>query len=78
MRMVRKGSIVSLVWAMQHAFMPLRFDVRFMAFRWLSAVPYALFLTLLYLRLRRLLPLALTHAVLDGASVWISTLLPLL
>ncbi len=34
-------------------------------------------LTLLYLRLRRLVPLAIAHALLDGASVLISVLLPL-
>jgi uncharacterized protein len=56
----------------------LTFDPRFMAFRLLSSVPYSLFLTLLYLRLRRLVPLAVAHALLDGASVLIGVLLPLL
>jgi membrane protease YdiL (CAAX protease family) len=69
---------VSFAWALQHAFMPLTFDARFMAFRLLSSAPYALFLTLAYLRLRRLIPLAVAHALLDGASVVIGVLLPLL
>jgi membrane protease YdiL (CAAX protease family) len=69
-------AIVAFVWSLQHAFMPLTFDASFMAFRLLSSVPYSLFLTLLYLRLRRLLPLAITHALLDGASVVIGVLLP--
>jgi hypothetical protein len=71
-------AIVAFVWAAQHAFMPLTFDARFMAFRLLSSVPYSVFLTFLYLRLRRLLPLAVAHALMDGASVLISGLLPLL
>ena len=63
---------------LQHAFLPLTFDTKFMAFRLLSGLPYAIFLTLLYLRLRRLIPLAVTHSLLDGASVVVSALLPLL
>lgn len=62
-------AIVSLVWAMQHAFMPLTFDAKFMEFRALASVPFAVFETLLYLRLRRLIPLALAHALMDGATV---------
>jgi hypothetical protein len=45
-----------------------------MAFRLLSPVPYSVFVTLLYLRVRRLVPFAIAHALMDGASV----LLPLL
>ncbi|HEX2638804.1 MAG TPA: CPBP family glutamic-type intramembrane protease [Gemmatimonadales bacterium] len=71
-------AIVAFVWSSQHAFMPLTFDPRFMAFRLVSSVTYSLFLTLLYLRLRRLVPLAVAHALLDGASVLIGVLLPLL
>jgi len=41
-------------------------------------VPLSVFMTLAYLRLRRLLPLAIAHALMDGASVLISALLPLL
>ncbi len=71
-------AIVAFVWSLQHAFMPLTFDARFMAFRLLSAVPYSVFLTCVYLRLRRLVPLAIAHALMDGASVLIGVLLPLL
>jgi uncharacterized protein len=62
---------------MQHAFMPLTFDPRFMAFRMVSPVPFSVFATLAYLRLRRLLPLAIAHALMDGASVLLPALLPL-
>jgi hypothetical protein len=44
----------------------------------LSPVPHTLFATLVYLRLRRVVPLAIAHALMDGASVLIGVLLPLL
>ena len=67
-------AVVAFVWAMQHAFMPLTFDAKFMAYRLLASVPNSLFETLLYLRLRRVVPFALSHALMDGATV----LIPLL
>ena len=67
-------AVVAFAWSLQHAFMPLTFEPRFMAFRLLSSVPQSVFITLLYLRLRRVLPLAIAHALMDGATV----LLPLL
>ncbi len=69
---------VAFVWSLQHAFMPLTGDPKYMAFRLFSSVPNSVFQTLLYLRLRRLVPLAIAHAVMDGASVLIGVLLPLL
>jgi hypothetical protein len=54
--------------------MPLTFDLKFMAFRLLSSVPHSVFATLLYLRIRRLVPFVIAHALMDGATV----LLPLL
>jgi hypothetical protein len=41
-------------------------------------VPNTVLQTVLYLRLRRVVPLALAHALLDGTSVFIGVLLPLL
>lgn len=67
-------AVVAFVWSMQHAFMPLTFDAKFMAFRMLSPGPLSIFVTLVYLRLRRVVPLAIAHALMDGATV----LLPLL
>jgi len=55
-----------IAWSLQHSFMPLTFDAKFMVFRLLSPVPFSVFATLLYLRLRRLVPLAIAHALLDG------------
>lgn len=64
-------AVVAFVWAMQHAFMPLTFDGKFMTFRLLASVPFSIFETMFYLRLRRLIPLALAHALMDGATVLI-------
>ncbi|HET7585876.1 MAG TPA: CPBP family glutamic-type intramembrane protease [Gemmatimonadaceae bacterium] len=62
-------AVVVFVWSLQHAFMPLTFDASFMEFRLLASVPSSIFETLLYLRLRRVLPLAVAHALMDGATV---------
>jgi membrane protease YdiL (CAAX protease family) len=67
-------AVVAFVWSMQHAFMPLTFDAKFMAYRLLASVPFSVFQTLLYLRLRRIVPFVIAHALLDGATV----LIPLL
>lgn len=71
-------AMVALVWSAQHAVMPLTFDPRFMLYRLLSPLPFSTFICLVYLRLRRILPLATAHWLMDGASAFISTLLPLL
>jgi hypothetical protein len=70
-------ALVAFAWSLQHSFMPLTFDPRFMAFRLLSPIPNTVFTTVLYLRLRRLIPFAVSHAVLDGASAFTGVLLPL-
>jgi membrane protease YdiL (CAAX protease family) len=69
-------SLVAFAWSFQHVVMPLTFEPKFMAFRMLSPVPFSLFETLLYLRLRRLIPFAIAHALMDGASVLFGVLLP--
>jgi membrane protease YdiL (CAAX protease family) len=69
---------VALVWSFQHVVMPATFDAKYMAFRLLSPIPFSVFQTLLYLRFRRLIPFAIAHAFMDGASVVIGVLLPLL
>jgi len=67
---------VAFAWSFQHVVMPLTFDAKFMVFRLLSPVPFSVFQALLYLRLRRLLPFAIAHALMDGAGVVIGVLLP--
>jgi hypothetical protein len=71
-------AVVAFAWSLQHAFMPLTFDAKFMAFRLLSPIPQSVFVTLLYLRIRRLIPFAIAHALLDGASMLIGLLIPAL
>lgn len=71
-------AVVASVWALQHAFMPLTFDPEYMAHRFVSSMPNALFMVLVYLRLRRLPPLVVAHWLLDGASVFVGSILPLL
>jgi hypothetical protein len=44
--------------------------------RLLSPVPFSIFQTLFYLRLRRLIPFAIGHALMDDASIVIGVLLP--
>jgi uncharacterized protein len=67
-------AFVAFAWSLQHSFMPLTFDPSFMLYRLLASVPQSIFITLVYLRIRRLLPLAIAHALMDGATV----LIPLL
>lgn len=67
-------AIVAFAWSMQHAFMPSTLDARFMVSRLLASVPFSVFQVVLYLRLRRLIPFAIAHALMDGATV----LIPLL
>ncbi len=69
-------AIVAFSWSLQHVFMPLTFDANFMAYRLLASLPLAVFETFVYLRLRRLLPLAIAHALMDGATVLIPLLTP--
>jgi hypothetical protein len=56
----------------------LTFDPKFMAFRLLSPIPFTIFSTVLYLRLRRLVPFVVAHALMDGSTVLFGALLPLL
>jgi membrane protease YdiL (CAAX protease family) len=71
-------ALVALPWSFQHAFMPLTFNPKFMLVRALSPIPFSIFEILVYLRIRRLLPLAIAHALMDGASVVIGVLIPAL
>ena len=65
---------MAFAWSMQHAFMRLTFDATLVAFRLLASVPNSVLQTLLYLRLRRLLPLAIAQALMDRATVLIPVL----
>jgi membrane protease YdiL (CAAX protease family) len=61
-------AIVAFAWSLQHAFMPMTFDPDYMVHRFLSSIPNTIFMIAVYLRMRRLLPLAIAHWLMDGAS----------
>jgi hypothetical protein len=67
-------AIVAFAWSLQHSFMPFTFDPKFMVYRLLASIPNTIFQTLLYLRLRRVIPFAIAHSLMDGATVLIPVL----
>ena len=71
-------AIVALVWSFQHVVTPLTFDPEFMVYRLLSPVPHSIFVILVYLRIRRIVPLATAHALMDGTAAFVGSLWPLL
>ena len=63
--------VCSLVLAAQHITMPLVFDARFMLFRFLMFLPFALLLGIILSWRPRLLPyLVIFHGLMDLATVW--------
>jgi membrane protease YdiL (CAAX protease family) len=71
-------ALVALAWAFQHVVMPLLFDSDYAMYRMISPIPFSIFVVLLYLRVRRLVPFAVAHWLMDGADAFRSSLLPLL
>jgi hypothetical protein len=69
---------VVLFWSFQHALMPLTFDPDFMLYRALAPIPFSTFQALLYLRMRRIVPLATAHWLMDGGDAFVRMLWPLL
>jgi len=70
-------ALVSFAWSLQHVVQPLAFDPHFMLYRLLAPIPFTVFITLVYLRVRRLLPFVIAHWLMDGADVLVTLLLPL-
>jgi hypothetical protein len=71
-------AVVAFVWSFQHVVMPLTFDPDFMLYRLLSPIPHSIFVILVYLRIRRIVPLATAHWLMDGGAAFAFSLLPLL
>jgi hypothetical protein len=69
---------VAFFWSFQHVMLPLTFDPHFMLYRPLSPILQSTFFALVYLRIRRIAPLATAHWLMDGADAFIRILLPLL
>jgi membrane protease YdiL (CAAX protease family) len=57
--------VVGLLWAVMHAAIPTLFDARYLLWRTLSFLPLCLAMATAYLRLRRLVPLVVTHWTMD-------------
>jgi membrane protease YdiL (CAAX protease family) len=72
------AALVVPLWSFQHALLPTTFQSDFMLYRTLAAIPNSLFFTLLYLRVRRLLPFVIAHWLMDGADAFLTLLLPLI
>ena len=62
--------IIALGWGLQHAAMPFQWDGQWAAYRFLSTLPIALVLPLIYLKLGRLLPFIIAHALADMLAVY--------
>lgn len=71
-------ALVSFAWSFQHVVQPLTFDPDFMLYRLLAPIPFSIVVTLLYLRVRCLLPFVIAHWLMDGADALVTLLLPLL
>ena len=76
-----KGLAVAIVvfgWGIQHIALPLTFDLRFMLFRFLSFIPLAVVMTLIYLRTRRLIPFIVAHWAVDMIGILTGIILPMM
>ena len=71
-------AVVAAIWSFQHAVMPLTFDPDFITYRLFSPILLSVFITIVYLRIRRIVPLAIAHWLMDGAAAFMGSLWPLL
>ena len=71
-------AIVAFGWGIQHIALPLMFDWRYMAYRFLSFLPLAVISTLVYLRTRRLIPFIVAHWAVDMLGVLSGIIVPML
>ncbi|WP_323717832.1 CPBP family glutamic-type intramembrane protease [Paracoccus aminovorans] len=67
-------AVVAYWWSFQHVVMPLTWDPPHMLHRLLGSLPNALFMILVWLRLRRLLPLAVAHWLMNAAAMFAGSL----
>src|SRR5438445_656033 len=59
-------------WALQHSFLPLILDWKYVAWRFLAFLPGVVVFMLSYLKLRRLLPLIVAHWPMDILAILIT------
>jgi len=72
-------SYIVFFYALQHSFIPLLFDWKYVLFRFLSFLPLIIVLGIIYNKKRALAPLMIGHGILDlatGMQILISSLFP--
>ncbi|WP_066306878.1 CPBP family glutamic-type intramembrane protease [Bacillus sp. FJAT-29814] len=60
-------SIVMFFWALQHIALPVTYDMNYSLYRFLTVIPMV-FIPIVYLRTRRLVPLIIAHGIFDMTS----------
>lgn len=64
--------VPAFFFALQHSFIPLMFDIRFVIYRFLSFLPLTIILCIYYYKKRNPLPIMIGHAIIDLFTVaWI-------
>ena len=71
-------AVVAFAWSFQPVVLPLTFDPDFMVYRSLSPIAHSTFIALVYLHVRRIVPLATAHWLMDGTAAFVGSLWPLL
>lgn len=61
--------VPALFFALQHSFIPILFDARYVVYRFLSFLPLTLILCWVYYKKRNPLPIMVGHAIIDVATV---------
>lgn len=62
---------IAFFWALQHSFLPLLLDWRYILWRFVSFFPLVLALIVSYLKIGRLTPIIFAHALMDiMAAIW--------
>lgn len=65
-------AIVSFWWALQHVFLPFILDWKYVVWRLVAFLPSMIVLTLLYLKVRRLLPFFVAHWAMDTIAIFMT------
>ena len=60
--------VPAFFFALQHSFIPMLFDARYIAYRFLSFLPLTIILCCHYYKKRNPLPIMVGHAVIDAAT----------
>ncbi len=76
-RLMKKHSQIKVIifigffWALQHSFLPLIFDLRYMVWRLVTFFPLVICLMISYIKTGRITPVIIAHALMDiNAAYW--------